>query len=136
MKKRVRVFLGLTMLFFIIINFAYAQEKAALPKKGLFCQDTLEAYQKASMHKLERGLVNTFSFWADLPDELGKVSKEKGILKGSTFGLAQGLLKSTARLILAEVDVATFWLYPAHKPFLEPEYADGKLDAKFREYLW
>lgn len=136
MSRCLKIIISFIIPFLISINFVYAQTKESSLKKNLFCEDRIEQYQQASMHKLERGLLNTFSFWTEIPEEIGSVSTKKGILQGVSIGSVQGLIKSTARLLLAVVDIATFPFYPEKKPFLEPEYADGKLDEKIREYLW
>ncbi len=137
MKK---IFLVSFILLLVVAMNSWANSDEPTEKgviqKDIVKTNRLDDYQTASFHKLERGTINTLAFWSDLPDEIGSVSKKEGALKGATFGVVQGLLKSTGRLILGVADVLTFPVAPQRKPSMEPEYADGSLDAKVREFLW
>jgi len=93
-------------------------------------------YQATCINKLDRGLVNGATFWAEIPAEVAKVSKESNPLMGATAGLVQGTFTSVVRAGTALLDIATFFIPPYDKPLMKPEYAYNRADEKIRDYLW
>ena len=75
------------------------------------------------VNKLLRGGANSLTFIAELPASIWDTIKNKGILRGCTLGLAEGIFTSFARLGTGLFDLVTFLIPPYDKPLLAPEYA-------------
>jgi len=49
-------------------------------------------YDNSPVNKLERGAINTATFWAEVPASVCKVTQEKDPLLGVTVGVVQGTM--------------------------------------------
>ncbi len=93
-------------------------------------------YENTPVNKLERGAINTATFWAEVPASVCKVSKERDPLLGVTVGVVQGTMTAVARGVTGIVDVLTCWAPPYDKPAMQPEYALTHADNQLKSYLW
>ena len=93
-------------------------------------------YSSRPINKLDRGIVNSATFWMEIPAEVAKVSKEQDPLMGITVGLAHGLVTSVVRAGSATFDTFTFFMPPYDKPVMKPEYALNRVDDKLTELFW
>jgi putative exosortase-associated protein (TIGR04073 family) len=89
----------------------------------------LTTLEKTPVNKLIRGVVNCLTFIVELPASVCDVSKRKGVLAGSTLGVADGIFTSFLRLGTGVFDTVTCLIPPYDKPILKPEYAiDSAVD--------
>jgi putative exosortase-associated protein (TIGR04073 family) len=93
-------------------------------------------YEDTPVNKLGRGTINTTTFWAELPGQVCKISKEKDPVQGFTFGLTMGTIAAVGRGITGITDMVTCLFPPYNKPYMEPEYALNDADKYVKEYLW
>jgi putative exosortase-associated protein (TIGR04073 family) len=93
-------------------------------------------YDKTPINKLGRGLINTGTFWAEVPAQAFKVTNERDPLMGATLGVAEGLFTGLLRGLSGIYDTLTFILPPYDKPMMKPDYALKNADDRIKEYLW
>ena len=93
-------------------------------------------YRTKAINKLDRGIVNTATFWLEVPAEVAKVSKEQDPFMGATVGLVHGLITSVVRAGTAAFDTVTFFVPPYDKPVMKPEYALNRADDKIKDLFW
>jgi putative exosortase-associated protein (TIGR04073 family) len=93
-------------------------------------------YGTRPINKLDRGLMNGATFWAEIPAEVARVSKERDPLAGMTIGFVHGTVTSVIRAGSAVFDTLTFFVPPYDKPVMKPEYAYVRADEKIKDYLW
>ena len=116
---------------------SYARQcKAAYDDDGYAIETDQINYETTAVNKLGRGLVNTATFWAEVPAEMAKVSKNSDPVLGCTLGVAQGTVNALIRGVTGVFDAVTFLVPPYDKPLMRPEYALNSADAKMKEYLW
>lgn len=72
------------------------------------------------------GIINSVTFWTDLPKEIGATAEADNLLAGLTFGLGRGLIVSAARGMSGVYDMATFGIPPYNKPAMKPAYTVKK----------
>lgn len=72
--------------------------------------------------KMGTGVINSTTFWADVPRNISQVSEDDNLLAGLTWGFGKGLVSGIARGVSGAVDIATFSLPPYDKPLMEAEY--------------
>ncbi|MDD5730945.1 MAG: exosortase system-associated protein, TIGR04073 family [Candidatus Omnitrophica bacterium] len=92
-------------------------------------------YEASPVNKLGRGAANMLTFWAELPAEIFRVSRERNPFIGSTLGFVQGACTSFLRAMTAVFDTATFVIPPYDKPLMEPEYAIDDAAKQYKEYF-
>ncbi|MFY9402126.1 MAG: exosortase system-associated protein, TIGR04073 family [Candidatus Omnitrophota bacterium] len=93
-------------------------------------------YKQSPLNKLDRGIINGATFWAELPAEVAKVSKEQNPAMGATVGVVQGTITSVIRAGTALFDTFTFFIPPYDKSIMRPEYAVNRADAKMKDLFW
>ena len=93
-------------------------------------------YRSKPINKLDRGIINSATFWLEIPAEVAKVSKEQDPLMGVTVGVVHGLVTSVVRAGSAVFDTVTFFVPPFDKPVMKPEYALNRADEKMKELFW
>ena len=93
-------------------------------------------YGTKAINKLDRGVINSATFWLEIPAEVAKVSKEQNPLMGVTVGVVHGAITSVVRAGTALFDTLTFFAPPYDKPIMKPEYALNRADEKIKDYLW
>jgi putative exosortase-associated protein (TIGR04073 family) len=104
MKKRI-------LLFSLLVLLTGAQE--------LFAKEEASS----AFDKLSRGVVNTVTCWAEIPEGIIKVSKEEEPVKGCVLGTIGGACAMALRAATGIFDTLTFFVPPYDKPLMEPEYA-------------
>ena len=65
-------------------------------------------YSERIADKLGRGIENLFVGWLEIPYEIGKVSKEKGVWQGSTVGVGKGIGYTVGRMVTGVYEIVTF----------------------------
>ena len=93
-------------------------------------------YGQKPINKLDRGVINTTTFWLEIPAEVAKVSNEQNPAMGVTVGVVQGLCASVVRAGSGLFDTVTFLIPPYDKPIVKPEYALNRADREMRELFW
>lgn len=93
-------------------------------------------YKQKAINKLNRGVVNSATFWLEIPAEVAKVSNEQNPLMGVTVGAVHGLVASVVRAGSAAFDTVTFFIPPFDKPVVKPEYALNRADREMKELFW
>lgn len=93
-------------------------------------------YGKKAINKLDRGVVNTATFWMEIPAEVAKVSNEQNPAMGLTVGVVHGVVASVIRAGSAAFDTLTFFVPPYDKPIVKPEYALNRADREMKELFW
>jgi putative exosortase-associated protein (TIGR04073 family) len=127
------------LLFVLSVSYAApAAQKKSVPKevKTSVLQTESIQYEKSPLNKLARGVMNTATFWAEIPASVCSVSKEKDPLSGFTLGAVQGTFNAVLRGITGMFDALTFVIPPYDKPLMEPEYSFKAADEQIKEYLW
>ena len=98
-------------------------------------RDTIP-YSSTPLNKLERGVVNMATFWAEIPAEVAKVSNEQDPAVGATVGLVNGTITSVIRGLTGIYDTVTFPIPSYTKPAMKPEFALKTADDRLRALLW
>jgi putative exosortase-associated protein (TIGR04073 family) len=80
-------------------------------------------FARTPLNKLGRGLMNTATFYLELPAAIWDVSAKREFISGWTMGTLEGMLISLVRLGTGLFDAATFLIPPYNKPLMLPEYA-------------
>jgi putative exosortase-associated protein (TIGR04073 family) len=93
-------------------------------------------YGQRAINKLDRGVINTATFWMEIPAEVAKVSNEQNPLMGVTVGTVHGLFASVVRAGSGLFDTFTFLAPPYDKPIVKPEYALNRADREMKELFW
>jgi len=136
MRKVFMVFC-LTLLVSSLVISVYAQEQKVRVKEPEKAVETENIqYDKTPINKLGRGLINTGTFWAEVPAQAFKVTNERDPLMGATLGVAEGLFTGLLRGLSGIYDTLTFILPPYDKPMMKPDYALKNADDRIKEYLW
>jgi putative exosortase-associated protein (TIGR04073 family) len=91
---------------------------------------------EGSVNKLERGLINTASCWAEVPGRVCEVAKSNGPVSGLTFGLVKGLVLGLLRGVTGLLDTVSFFAPPYDKPLMQPEYALQYADEQMQALFW
>jgi putative exosortase-associated protein (TIGR04073 family) len=91
-------------------------------------------YDKSPINKLGRGLLNTVTFFNEVPAGFFTVSAEKDEIAGWTIGLVDGVATSLLRLFSGVFDTVTFILPPYNKPLMTPEYSWQSLEQSRHRY--
>lgn len=112
MKRLISISLALTI---VVLTYA--------PSWALPWDTRTMTLEETPVNKLLRGGANTLTFIAELPACIWDTIKNKGVVRGCTLGLAEGIFTSFARLGTGLYDVVTCLIPPYDKPLLEPEYA-------------
>lgn len=133
MKRKVILFACIMVLVFCAFVISYAEDEQG---SGYAYEPDKVTYDNTPMSKLNRGVVNVATFWAEIPADVAKVSKEKDPLAGCTLGVAQGTFNAIVRGFTGVFDAVTFFAPPYNKPMMKPEYAVNRADDNIREYLW
>lgn len=76
-----------------------------------------------ALNKMGEGVVNSTTFWTEIPKEMATTSQEHNILIGATLGFGKGVVMGLARGVSGAFDTATFALPPYDKPMMNPDYA-------------
>lgn len=134
MKRKAILFVCIMILVFCVFAISYADEQEQGTSYGY--EPDKVSYDNSPMNKLDRGVVNTATFWAEIPADIAKVSKEKDPFAGCTLGVVQGTFNAIVRGFTGVFDMVTFFAPPYNKPLMKPEYAINRADEKIREYLW
>jgi len=93
-------------------------------------------YGTNAINKLDRGVVNSATFWMELPAEVARVSKERDPFAGLTIGVVHGAIATVFRAGTAVFDTLTFFAPPYDKPVMKPEYAYKRCDDKMQDLFW
>lgn len=139
MKKAIFIYLALVLIFLSDAKI-YAQEDELEPSGGSDQTYAIQSekinYENTPLNKLGRGLINTTTFWVEIPAQVCVVSKEKDPATGLTLGAAEGLVTGLLRGTVGLFDTLTCVIPPYNKPLMNPEYGYNSADAKMRETLW
>ena len=84
--------------------------------------------------KFKRGLLNTASFFVEIPASIQTTSNEKNLLAGWTVGLVTGTGEAVARLLAGVLDMVTCpFDFPikGKGPMVDPEFAWEKPGVKY-----
>jgi putative exosortase-associated protein (TIGR04073 family) len=143
MKKIAFIVIALISIMPLVFS-AYAQiedgEADYIEMGGIARLPVIDAdeipYGSKPINKLDRGIVNSATFWLEIPAEVAKVSKEQNPLMGATVGVVHGLVTSVVRAGSAAFDTVTFFVPPYDKPVMKPEYALNRADDKMTELFW
>lgn len=131
MKVKAILFACIMLVVFCIFAVSYADDG-----QGYGYEPDKVSYDNSPMNKLDRGIANTATFWAELPADVCKVSREKDPLSGVTIGAVQGTFNAIVRGCTGIFDIVTFFAPPYNKPIMKPEYAINRADEQIKEYLW
>jgi putative exosortase-associated protein (TIGR04073 family) len=134
MKLKAILFLCIMIAVFCAFALSYADDGGQ--STGYGYEPDKAAYDNTPMSKLNRGAVNSATFWAEIPADVAKVSKEKDPVAGCTLGVMQGTFNAVVRGFTGLFDVVTFFAPPYNKPLMKPEYAVNRADENIKEYLW
>lgn len=116
------------------IGCGYAEEEEAASVNIFDTENT--SFADTPVNKLERGLINTTTFWAEIPADMAKETGQKNLFFGSTVGVAEGSIKAVERGAEGLFDTLTCLFPPYNKPLMQPEYALTRADDNVKEYLW
>lgn len=77
-----------------------------------------------NLHKLGRGLANTFTGLGEIPRVANQIWHDEGPLAGSSAGLTKGVWRALWRTGAGIYEVATFWLEvpKGFAPLIRPEF--------------
>jgi len=116
---------------------AFAEEpnKQAVNSSPVIQADEIN-YQDSPANKLGRGIGNTATCWAEIPQGMIDVSQKSDPFLGATLGFFQGTFTALVRGATGLYDTITFAIPPYDKPLMQPEYALQNADGKFKQYLW
>jgi putative exosortase-associated protein (TIGR04073 family) len=93
-------------------------------------------YENSAVNKLGRGLINTATFWVEIPGRVAQVSAEENPLLGVTLGGAEGTFNALVRGVSGVFDTVTCAFPPYDQPVVLPEYALKSADQHLTEWLW
>jgi putative exosortase-associated protein (TIGR04073 family) len=85
-------------------------------------------HAETMFRKLDRGLINIFTGWFEIPKNMGDAFAKKDYASAFFFGLPKGVGMTIIRTGAGVYDTLTF-LFPVpkdYKPVLEPEFAFGE----------
>jgi len=120
-------------IFFMAIN-VYADNQRYTNSED---EDTVQvdeiSYSNTPLNKLERGIINGATFWAEVPAKVFKVSKEQDPVLGLTLGTVEGTFNGILRGLTAIFDVVTCIIPPYNKPLMEPGYALTSADRALED---
>jgi putative exosortase-associated protein (TIGR04073 family) len=108
MLKRLTFFLISTLLVVNFSAFTYAQEDKVQPK-GDTIETREEKYAK-TVNNLGRGIGDSSTFWAELPQGMIDTSKRDGPVAGMTVGFVEGMMNSARAGINALYELLTFFV--------------------------
>jgi len=151
--KKIFVVLSVLLSITMVVAAAYAQAAATAPATAQPAAPSAQTtrtdtayyqamdtamiqYENSPTNKLGRGALNTATFWAEIPAQALKVSKERDPLQGMTVGVAEGIFTSLLRGMTGIYDIVTFAIPPYDRPLMEPEYAFQAADKQIKDNLW
>lgn len=88
--------------------------------------DASAAHACPATRKLGRGVANLFLGVTEIPRSMIEVGRFHGQVAGATWGLAEGLCKTVARMAVGVVEIVTFPVpFPKadyEEPIMRPEF--------------
>ena len=90
------------------------------------------AYANGAGRKLERGVSNTLMGWMEIPREITKQGRERGVASACFLGTIIGLGNAVVRTAAGAYETLTFPLgtHPTFTPLVQPEFVLDKGSAK------
>lgn len=88
--------------------------------------DASAAHSCPATRKLGRGVANLLFGFTEIPRSMIEVGRFHGQAAGATWGLAEGLFKTVARMAVGVVEIVTFPV-----PFPKAEYEQPILRPEF-----
>ncbi len=104
--------LGLLLVFALVLP-AFAQGQSEDAPKG-----------HNALRKLSRGIANVLFGFVEVPNQITKVTSDKGGGAGVTYGVGKGFVRWIGRELAGAYDVVTFPIpFPkGYKPVMKPEF--------------
>ncbi len=84
------------------------------------------AYPPGPIQKAERGFMNAFFGWTEIPKRIVDKTKESNPIKGLLLGTWQGTCKAFARTVSGVSELATFPIGRYDKPRVLPDMPAAK----------
>ncbi len=76
----------------------------------------------AFTNKMGIGILNTATFWTDIPRQIKAETEKSNVLVGATVGFGKGLVKGAERGAAGIYDVTTCTFTPYDEPSMKPAY--------------
>ncbi|MDD5561485.1 MAG: exosortase system-associated protein, TIGR04073 family [Candidatus Omnitrophica bacterium] len=137
--KKLTLILSVFVLIFgsLAVGYCYdVDNETNYPSPPMVIDRDQIPYSNSAINKLERGVMNMATCWAELPAEVAKVSIEQDPAVGATIGVVNGVITSAIRGLAGIYDTVTFPIPSYTKPAMKPEYALRTADDKLRALLW
>jgi len=103
---------------------------AVLAATLLFAATPAEAHRYDAARKFGRGLAGITTCFLEVPGNIVKTSRARGVGWGVTLGFAEGLGRLVVRPLVGvyEFVTAPFPVPAGYRPILQPEYPWGYFD--------